>query len=599
MSHGASSNSLPRRDSQPDVEQVTQQLSDLQNQTIDCSTPLTEPDVVTPKAQFVNTVDLTNAEGNGQAQDDSNRNRTTDRICGMGNHESIAAIDLTFEEDEDEGEVEEEEEEMLGTPSKNTRKRSANLEDGQVQYNKYHASPNSSKRLKRGSTATSILERKKIEVIDLTTDGLEIDHENIIDLDDIVSDGDEVQIVRVRNRNQELRRLKSKRKQRVRQVRDLSRPLVKQITVNGVHVEEGSCVEFQDGTFMKVCAIYPDKKHEFLLIGKMFTRITDTEVIMPRLRDSDKQWGQPTLNIAKLPQYLEGWELLNEVCQRIKIATGEADHDEGLWRRSSQEVMRARELVMTNQSYEKNCMLRRHLTALEEAIAYRGGPLRCRWKETIITDEYGKVKEHQLHRPIRDEVLPENFSTEAHLRSRWRGATRNLELMKVKPVMAEGFCGAGGMTLGALNAGMDVKVAFDYDAAKIATHDLNFPRCDSKQVDVTQWIAWTKEKAFKVDVVHLSPPCQPFSAANTTPNAEKNERNQAVLLACGLAIKCLHPRVVTIEESDGLTNRHGQWFGALVSQLTELGFSVRWACLKCGDFGVPQTRTRVFLIASA
>lgn len=79
----------------------------------------------------------------------------------------------------------------------------------------------------------------------------------------------------------------------------------------------------------------------------------------------------------------------------------------------------------------------------------------------------------------------------------------------------------------------------------------------------------------------------------------KNERNQAVLLACGKVIESLRPRIVTIEESDGLTNRHSEWFGALLGQLTELDFSIRWASLSCSDFGVPQTRKRVFLIASA
>lgn len=423
------------------------------------------------------------------------------------------------------------------------------------------------------------------------------DEPHAIDLDDIVSSDDEIQITGAR------RCLKTKRKQKIRHVMDSSRPTVPDIKVNGVRIQEGSGVEFEDETFMRVCTIYPDHKHEFILVGHMFTRIAEKEILMPRLRDSIIPWGPPTIDIAKLPLYLKGKQLINEVCQRIKVAEGEADHDMGLWRRSSLEVRGERKIVLTNQPYEENSTIRQDAVTEETERSLttikREGPLICRWKETIITDEFGRVREHSLQRPTKEEILPDNFSTEAALRKLWRGPTRNLYLSKTKPVMADIFCGAGGMSSGAVQAGMDVKLALDHDTAKAATHELNFPDCDVMQVDINAWIRCTRTNALRVDVLHLSPPCQPFSPANTTPNLFKNETNQAVLLACGETIANLRPRIVTIEESSGLTNRHGMWFGALVSQLTELGFSVRWACLKCSDFGVPQTRTRVFLIASA
>lgn len=523
------------------------------------------------------------------------------RVANSPNHLTRSFIDLTLNDDNENEKEKEKEGKSPCTAVNRGLKRCADFE------NELQPGQPLSFGSKKTKEYITVSDHKTVEppnemdehgileikvVIDMTNDE---DDVLVIDDDDIVSSGDEVQVIGVR------RRLREKRKQKVRSVKDTSKPAVSKITINGVPIERDSCVEFQDGTFMKVLTIYPDNKHKFLLVGHMFTRTTDKEVLMPRLRDSIKEWGPPTVKIAKIPTYLKGVRLMNEVYQRIKTAAGEADYDKGLWRRSALEVKRPRKLIMTNQPYEENCTLQRgtHEESLKDKLIESEGLLRCRWKETITTDEYGKVKQHKLHRPTRDEVLPEHFSTEAELRKAWRGSTLNLEASKTKPVMAEGFCGAGGMTSGATMAGFNVTIAFDADGKKITTHELNFRDCDSRQVDVTDWINWAETRNFKVDVVHLSPPCQPWSPANTTPNMFKNEQNQAVLLACGKVIESLRPRIVTIEESDGLTNRHSEWFGALLGQLTELDFSIRWASLSCSEFGVPQTRKRVFLIASA
>ncbi|KAK4904021.1 hypothetical protein LTR66_017950, partial [Elasticomyces elasticus] len=104
---------------------------------------------------------------------------------------------------------------------------------------------------------------------------------------------------------------------------------------------------------------------------------------------------------------------------------------------------------------------------------------------------------------------------------------------------------------------------------------------------------------WRVDVLHLSPPCQPFSAANTTPNEARNEMNTAPLLGCSQLIQALRPRIVTVEEAPGLYGRHKPWFNTLINQFTELGFSVAWTNLRCSDFGVPQQRRRFIIIAAA
>lgn len=63
-------------------------------------------------------------------------------------------------------------------------------------------------------------------------------------------------------------------------------------------------------------------------------------------------------------------------------------------------------------------------------------------------------------------------------------------------------------------------------------------------------------KSFMVDILHLSPPCQPYSPAHTTsPNIERDEQNQAVLFSTWQMVDRLKPRVVTMEETEGLYKR--------------------------------------------
>ena len=55
--------------------------------------------------------------------------------------------------------------------------------------------------------------------------------------------------------------------------------------------------------------------------------------------------------------------------------------------------------------------------------------------------------------------------------------------------------------------------------------------------------------------------------------------------------------MVTLEQTDGLLNRP-EWFRSLVMMFTDLGFSLSWKVLHGVEYGVPQTRKRLFLLAA-
>lgn len=368
---------------------------------------------------------------------------------------------------------------------------------------------------------------------------------------------------------------------------------------NGVQCRPGLFVELRDGTFMSIVKIYRDKTHGHVLIGTIFIRVGSLSPVMPIQRNATewKAAGDRSTLDTRLPLSRQGHSLVNELVQKIKVGSGEEKADYGLWRRPIQDVVRKRDLILTNSYYEDVCITTQHArfnSNMEDTAS-----LICRWKEIVEHGENGKWKEQRLER-VSEREASHLVKTQTQLEESWciRNHT-NATSGEQSITFADAFCRAGGVSAGAQQAGLDIKYAFDCDENKIATHKMNFPRCRSSVMDVSEFISWANRQQIQIHVLHLSPPCQPFSNANTTPNEQKNERNQPPLLACGEVIKALKPRIVTVEEAPGIASRHSEWFHALLNQFTELGFSLRWTNLKCADFGVPQQRRRFMIIAAA
>lgn len=157
------------------------------------------------------------------------------------------------------------------------------------------------------------------------------------------------------------------------------------------------------------------------------------------------------------------------------------------------------------------------------------------------------------------------------------------------------FCGAGGMSRGAVSAGLRVHWGFDFNLAACQTYAMNFFRTPIYNVWANQFSEAKGDH--KVDVCHLSPPCQFFSDAHTI-QGKDDEMNTASLFAIFNLLEKAKPRVVTLEQTSGLIRRHPIFFNAVINMFTSRGFSVRWKVMNCADFGLPQRRTRLFIMAS-
>lgn len=172
-----------------------------------------------------------------------------------------------------------------------------------------------------------------------------------------------------------------------------------------------------------------------------------------------------------------------------------------------------------------------------------------------------------------------------------------------RPIGIDLFAGAGGMSLGFEQAGFDIVAAVEIDPIHCATHEYNFPNCKTicaSVVDLTgediRVAAGIKGR--EIDVVFGGAPCQGFSMIGK--RALDDSRNQLVFHFVRL-VRELKPKYCVFENVKGLTlGKHSQFLKELIEALGESGYRVQlpYKVLNAADFGVPQSRERLFLMAS-
>ena len=160
----------------------------------------------------------------------------------------------------------------------------------------------------------------------------------------------------------------------------------------------------------------------------------------------------------------------------------------------------------------------------------------------------------------------------------------------------DGFSGCGGTSRGMRGAGLHIVAAFDSCPKAAASYKSSFPYVDMKCMDVFDYIHGGDSNR-PIDIAHYSPPCQPWSPAHTRPG-QNDERNEASSFCIASLLRKDKPRIVTMENSCGLFERHREFLYMILRQFTTVGYSIRFAPLKLAGYGVPQTRKRLIVIAS-
>ena len=173
-----------------------------------------------------------------------------------------------------------------------------------------------------------------------------------------------------------------------------------------------------------------------------------------------------------------------------------------------------------------------------------------------------------------------------------------------RPIAIDLFSGAGGLALGFEQAGFDVPVAVEIDPVHAAVHRFNFPQCEIIPRSVTEItgreirLAAKLSDQEKIAVVIGGAPCQGFSIMG--PRSLDDPRNTLVKEFVRLVGE-LRPDYFVFENVKGLTQPRNHLFLSLaVDAIRAIGYRLitPWRVLNASDYGVPQSRERLFLIGA-
>jgi DNA (cytosine-5)-methyltransferase 1 len=162
------------------------------------------------------------------------------------------------------------------------------------------------------------------------------------------------------------------------------------------------------------------------------------------------------------------------------------------------------------------------------------------------------------------------------------------------------FCGAGGLTRGLLNAGIDVVLGIDADEGCRETYEANnqpshFLHADVRTLtfeDVREYIpAVAAEELFFAACA----PCQPFTQLKKT---EDTEGAATLLGQFGRFVQEFLPRYIFIENVPGLARVRGSsTYRRFRRLLTGLGYQYWEGVVDAKMYGVPQKRRRFIIVA--
>ena len=155
------------------------------------------------------------------------------------------------------------------------------------------------------------------------------------------------------------------------------------------------------------------------------------------------------------------------------------------------------------------------------------------------------------------------------------------------------FSGIGGIDLGFERAGFEVRYQCEirpFCQAVLETHWPSVPRStDIKEVKADEIPA--------ADAWVAGFPCQDVSLARMGRRDGLRGRQSSLFFEFARLVGEARPRVLLVENVSGLLSSHkGRDFGVVLGTLAELGYSLGWRVLNSKNFGVPQSRSRVYVV---
>lgn len=169
-----------------------------------------------------------------------------------------------------------------------------------------------------------------------------------------------------------------------------------------------------------------------------------------------------------------------------------------------------------------------------------------------------------------------------------------------KIVAIDLFCGAGGLTRGFLEAGIQVLAGIDVDSNAKKAYEIN-NRVPYIQEDISKITTKRIKDIFSqsknsIKILAGCAPCQPFS--NINKKDIKTDSRRTLLDEFGRLVNGVKPHIVLMENVPGITKKSPEVLQRFLSILTQNNYKYDYKVLNAKNFGVPQNRNRFILLAS-
>lgn len=154
------------------------------------------------------------------------------------------------------------------------------------------------------------------------------------------------------------------------------------------------------------------------------------------------------------------------------------------------------------------------------------------------------------------------------------------------------FCGGGGSSLGARSAGVEIAGGVDLWKPATDSFKLNFPKAEIFNCDIRKLAANSVSKKIgPIDLLLSSPECTHHTCARG--NKPRSEDSKETALEVIRFARVLKPRWIILENVVHM--RPWGRYPELKEKLAAIGYKLTEQVLNAADFGVAQSRRRLFL----
>jgi DNA (cytosine-5)-methyltransferase 1 len=170
--------------------------------------------------------------------------------------------------------------------------------------------------------------------------------------------------------------------------------------------------------------------------------------------------------------------------------------------------------------------------------------------------------------------------------------------------VAELFAGVGGFRIGLARAGLKTVFSNQWEPATRIQHASDvyvarFGQEGHSNEDITTLDALPRN----IDLLVGGFPCQDYSVAKTANKANGLRGKKGVLWWEILRlVKSQKPKFIFLENVDRLlkspSHQRGRDFAVMLRTLGDAGYNIEWRVVNAADYGFPQRRIRVFIVAT-